>query len=322
VSPQPTVSIVMPTHERLEFLRPAVDSILAQTFRDWELVVADDGSGGPALEYLHALEQREGVRVLRLHHSGNPGKVRNAAIAAARAPLVAIMDSDDLWAPAKLEKQLAAIRNHSDCRWSYTACVFVDAHDVPLPSERNRRWTPHAGDIFAEVVRTTASIPTSGVVASAELLKKVGGFDEAMTCSEDYDLWGRLALESHAAVVDEPLVRVRRHRLGEHQPLGLPHASRDYSLRKLAACVEGERRALVNAERGRNALGLAAVYAAHGQPRRALATVARGAEFGWRSPRWWAGAAKASARACFGALRPSGASASGAEARLERVDQE
>jgi hypothetical protein len=322
VSTLPTVSIVMPTYERLEFLRPAVESVFAQTFRDWELVIADDGSGGPVLDYLRSLEQRDGVRVLRLEHSGNPGKARNAAIAAVRAPLVAIMDSDDLWAPVKLEKQVAAVRKHSDCGWSYTGYVLVDADDVALPSERNRRWIPHAGDIFAEVVRTIASIPTSGVIATAELVQKVGGFDEAMTCSEDYDLWARFALESRAAVVAEPLVRVRRHRLGEHQPLGLPHAARDYSLRKLTGQVDGGRRALVVAERARNALGLATVYAAHGKRRRALSTVAQGAKLGWRSPRWWAGAAKASARACFGTPRASGVSASGVEARLERVDQE
>jgi len=300
MSSPPSVSIVMPTYERLEFLGPAVDSIFTQTFRDWELVIADDGSGGPVLNYLRELEQRERVRVLRLQRFGNPGKARNAAIAAARAPLVAFMDSDDLWAPPKLEKQLAAMREQRDCGWSYTGFVIVDAHDVPLRSEPNRRWTPHAGRIFAEVVRTTASIPTSGVVARTELLKEIGGFDEALECGEDYDLWARFALKSPVSVVAEPLTCLRRYRLDDHQPLGLPHESRDYSLRKLAGRVDGNLRVLVNAERGRNALGLATVFAVHGQRRRAFEAIARGAEFGWRSPRWWLGAAKASARACFG----------------------
>jgi GT2 family glycosyltransferase len=322
MSARPLVSIVMPTYDRLEYLRGAVDSIFAQTFSDWELVIADDGSGAAVLEYLRALEPRDRVRVLYAQHSGNPSRARNAAIAAVRASFVAFMDSDDLWVPDKLERQIATLRGRPDCRWSYSGFVVVDADDVPLPSERERRWTAHAGDVFAAVVRGTASIRTPAVVASTELLKEVGGFDEALVCAEDYDLWARLALKSPVSVVDAPLVRVRRHRHGEHQPLGLPHASRDYSLEKLAGRVHGERRALVIEERSRNALGHAAVFAAHGQRRRAFATVARSFEFSWRSPRWWAGAAKTSALACLGARRPASASAAGVEARLERVDQQ
>jgi glycosyltransferase involved in cell wall biosynthesis len=321
MSAQPLVSIVMPTYDRLEFLPAAVASIFAQTFENWELVIADDGSGEAVRGYLAALERRERVRVLRLEHTGNPGKARNAAIAAARAPLVAFMDSDDLWAPTKLETQLATLRAEPTCRWSYTGFVVVDAHDVPLPSERTRRWSGYGGDIFAEVVRGAASIRTPAVVVRTELVRDVGGFDEALDCAEDYDLWARLALESPVAVVDAPLVRVRRHRRGDHLQLGVPHASRDYSLRKLASRLDGERRALVNGERTRNALLHAAVFAAHGQRRRALATVARSLPFSWRSPRWWAGAAKASALACLGALR-SEASSPGVKTRGQRVDQQ
>jgi hypothetical protein len=317
----PIVSIAMPTYDRLEFLRAAVESIFAQTLRDWELVIADDGSGAPVLDYLGSLEQHERVRVLRLAHTGNPSKVRNAAIAVARAPLVAFADSDDLWEPAKLEKQLATMRMPPECRWSYTGFVIVDADGVPFPSERNRRWTAYAGDIFDEVVRGAASIRTPAVVVSTELLKDVGGFDEALDCAEDYDLWARLALKGPVTVVDEPLVRVRRHRREDHQPLGLPHAARDYSLRKLASQVHGQRRALVNVERSRNALAHAAVYATHGQSRRAFATVAQSLRFSWRSPRWWAGAAKASTLACFGALRPRTPSSRRVETRFERVDE-
>ena len=303
MSERPLVSIVMPTCDRLRFLPPTVQSIFAQTLREWELVIADDGSGAPVLEYLAALERCPRVRVLRRRHVGNPGTVRNAAIAMARAPLVAFIDSDDVWKPEKLELQLAQMRAERACAWSYTAFVNVDADGVPLPSERSRPWAAHAGDVFVQVVRGSASIRTPCVMASTELLQAVGGFDEAIDCAEDYDLWARLALRSPVCVVDQPLVQVRRHREGPNRPIGYAHEARDYSLRKLARGLQGSRRALVEQERSRNALAKAATIAAQGDRWRALSTVASSASFSWRYPRWWYGAAKALARACLATTR-------------------
>ena len=208
---EPIVSIVMPTFNRLEFLPATVESVLMQTMPQWELIIADDGSNRETLDYLENLTRDERIRLVRLHHSGNAGAARNAAIAEARATLLAFLDSDDLWAPNKLERQIAALRANSECRWSYTAFVMVDASGTPLSSERSRPWTPHSGEIFAQTVRTTASIRPSSVLASTAFVREAGAFDVAIDCSEDYDLWLRLALRSPVCVVDEPLIHVRRH---------------------------------------------------------------------------------------------------------------
>ena len=155
--------------------------------------------------------------------------------------MLAFLDSDDLWAPTKLERQLAALRANPECGWSYTAFVMVDADGTPLPSERSRPWTPHSGQIFTQTVRTTASIRPSSVLASTALVREAGAFDEAIDCSEDYDLWLRLALRSPVCVVDEPLISVRRHSSNPKRRAGAPHLARDYSLRKLAAQLDGAR---------------------------------------------------------------------------------
>jgi len=304
---QPLVSIVLPTCDRLRFLPATVRSIFAQTFGDWELVVADDGSGAPVLEYLATLETDERVRVLRREHVGNPGAVRNAAIAEARAPLLAFIDSDDVWEPNKLDRQLTEMRAQPACAWCYTGFVNVDADERPLASERSRSWTAHAGEVFANVVCGSVSIRTPCVMASTALVREVGGFDEAIGCAEDYDLWARLALRSPLCVVNEPLVKVRHHnREYPDSAIGEAHDALDYSLRKLAQGLEGPRRSLVEEERSRNALAKAATISAHGGRWRALSAVASSAGFSWRYPRWWYGAAKALARACLN-LRPAGA---------------
>ena len=224
----------MPTFNRMEFLPATVESVLMQTMPEWELIIADDGSNRETLDYLENLTRDERIRLVRLHHSGNAGAARNAAIAVARATLLAFLDSDDLWAPNKLERQIAVLRANPECRWSYTAFVMVDASGTPLSSERSRPWTAHSGEIFAQTVRTTASIRPSSVLASTALVREAGAFDVAIDCSEDYDLWLRLALRSPVCVVDEPLIHVRRHSSNPKRRAGGPHLARDYSLRKLA----------------------------------------------------------------------------------------
>ena len=93
----PAVSIIFPTYDRLRYLRPAIDSVLAQTFTDWELIIADDGSEEETRSYLRSLGDRR-MRTLWLPHSGNPARVRNAALRMTTGALVAFLDSDDLWA--------------------------------------------------------------------------------------------------------------------------------------------------------------------------------------------------------------------------------
>lgn len=328
MSKPPLVSIVMPTYDRPEFLPATVGSIFAQTFRDWELIVADDGSSAPAAEYLRALERSERVRLLWQPHSGNAGKMRNAALEHARAPFIAFIDSDDVWVPAKLETQLPAMRAAPDCGWSYSAFVLIDAQGSPLPSERSRRWTPHRGRVFDEIVRGAVSIRSPSVVmARTELVREAGGFDEAIDCAEDFDLWARLALRSPICVVDEPLVRVRSHSNNSGRKAGSASVARDYSLRKLAAGTSGRARALIAHERSRNALAHSAALAAHGDRWTSLAPVASSLRFSWRYPGWWYGATKALARACLGtgisvpmspdAARTRSSSVEGIEAGLD-----
>lgn len=290
------VSVVLPTFNRLRFLRPAIESIYAQTFTDWELIIADDGSGPETRQYLESLASDPRVQVVWLPHTGRPSKVRNAALLKAGGEYVAFLDSDDLWAPRKLERQLAALQSRGNCRWSYTAFLRVDAYGNPLPEEAHRLWMPHEGDIFEQVVTGRASIRTPSVLAARELLAQAGGFDEAMLSAEDYDLWLRLALHSEVAIVDEPLVYVRYHDENHTREWQSAFIGRDRSLTQRQQLVDSGRRSLLREERMRNALVLAATHAQLGAQGPMLSALWESLPYSWTYPRWWLGVLKTMVR--------------------------
>ena len=281
------VSVVLPTFNRLRFLRPAIESVYAQTFTDWELIIADDGSDLETRQYLQSLAGHPRVRVVWLTHTGRPSVVRNAALLTAAGEYVAFMDSDDLWATQKLQRQIETLRARPHCRWSYTAFLRVDWHGNPLPEETHRHWVPYEGDIFEHVVTGRASIRTPSVLATRQLIAQAGGFDETMLSAEDYDLWLRLALFSDVAIVDEPLVHVRFHDENHTREWQTAFAGRDHSLSRRQQLVDAGQRSLLREERVKNALTLAAIHAERGSRRHMLRALWESLPYSWSYPRWW-----------------------------------
>jgi len=293
----PLVSIVLPTCNRLQFLRPAIESLFAQTFTDWELVIADDGSDAPTRRYLRALDSLARVQMIWLPHCGRPAVVRNAALHRARGSFIAFMDSDDLWMPTKLQCQIELLRARPRCGWSYTGFCQIDGHGATLAEEATRRWVAHEGSIFEPLITGGVSIRTPSVLASRPLILRAGGFDETLSSAEDYDLWLRLALESEIAIVDEPLVLVRRHDENHSRVWQSAFTGRDHALRKLQDRVDLARRSLLRKERVNNALTLALTHALLGESAAALRALGRSAHYSWSYPHWWLRGAKTLLRA-------------------------
>jgi glycosyltransferase involved in cell wall biosynthesis len=205
----PLVTVVLPTFNRLELVRIAVASVLAQTFAAWELIIVDDGSREETRSFLRGLRDPR-VTVVFAEHTGMPAVVRNRALARARGRYVAFLDSDDRWAPQKLMSQLALMDSLPGRRWSYTAVRRIDADGNEILT-RSVPWAPHSGWILEQVLRVDAQIATPTVMAEIDFVRELGGFDESMRFIEDYDLWARMALRSEAAVESAPLADVRSH---------------------------------------------------------------------------------------------------------------
>lgn len=290
-SSSPLVSIIVPTCNRPDFLPAALDSVRVQTCADWELILADDGSGAPTQELLRSFRDPR-ARVLWLAHTGSPAVVRNRALEEARGEYIAFLDSDDVWMPEKLELQLASLSQRPARGWSYTDFVLVDETGCPLTGARARHAPALDGWILKELVCEQAAVTLPSVMVRRRLLERVGGYDENLLVCEDLDLWVRLAQHSEVDFIDRPLVHVRRH--GQHYSDDLTALEGlDSALAKMHRCLPADVQPLVRSRRARVAVGLMRGYASSGRTRPALATIASSVAYSWRSRFWWQGAGTA-----------------------------
>ncbi len=298
----PLVSIIVPTFDRLKYLRRTLDSVLRQTFTDWELLIADDGSSADTRAYLETFVQLHGpgsaprVRVLWLTHSGRPSVARNAALREARGEYIAFIDSDDLWTPGKLQLQVDSLRRRAGCAWGYTRFVLVDEAGEPTGWQRTRSWPVPDGWIFDRLVRSETVIAVPSVIVSRQLLEQVGGFDESLVMCEDYDLWLRLAARSQVDAIDEPCTLVTRH--AEHsgnELISFEDCARVFDKVRRTRGTE-HLQAILREKSAEVAIGIARGHAVRGNLAAALRTLVASAPGSWRYPWWWSGALGTAAR--------------------------
>jgi glycosyltransferase involved in cell wall biosynthesis len=233
----PKVSVVAPMHNARPWIAEALDSILAQTMPELEVLLIDDGStdGSDAIGRAYASRDPR-VRYLRQDNAG-PSAARNAAIRLARAPFTAFLDSDDRWLPTKLARQLGTATR--DVVVYGDAYRFGDA--VPERDRVGRYVDLVEGDLFDRLLVENI-VPMLTVVAPTGLLRDYGGFDEQLPCAEDLDLWLRMSLGGvRFVVIQEPLAeyRVRADSLSRDDMTMI--AARVAIFRKLQPLVEGER---------------------------------------------------------------------------------
>lgn len=202
----PEVSVVIPTYNRAAMVREAALSVLAQRGVDFELIVIDDGSTDGTAGDLARLREESGgqVRIERIENSG-VAAARDRGVALARAPLVAFLDSDDLWMPDKLARQLDFMRAHPECEVSQCQERWIRGGRRVNPGCRHRK---RGGDLFFDSLRTCLISP-SAVIMRIDLFRALGGFDETMRACEDYDLWLRILVTREIGLLDEVLLERR-----------------------------------------------------------------------------------------------------------------
>lgn len=292
----PTVSIILPTFNRLKYLRLAVDSVLAQSFADWELIIADDGSDGETRSFLTTVATAPRVKMLWLPHTGRPSTVRNAALREATGEYVAFLDSDDLWLPSKLEVQIRSLRCHGTRQWAYAGFTIVDGSGAPRPDGNDRRWPCPEGWIFESLLKMQAIVAAPTVVACRSLVEHLGGFDEGLRVCEDYDLWLRLASRSEVDVIRESLVHVRRHCEHYADDLSALEGWKSVLEKTRGGDLDRHLQFIVQGEVAKVSSLIARRHAMSGDRSGVLQTLLRSWRHSWRYRQWWLGAIAAIAR--------------------------
>ena len=130
VKTTPLVSIVMPAFNSEEFICDAVDSVLAQTYENWELIIVDDCSTDNTRKVLKKFNSYGNIKVITCRQNGGAAKARNRGITEARGAFLCFIDADDLWEPDKLRRQLGFMKKN-DAAFSFASYVFADANGVP-----------------------------------------------------------------------------------------------------------------------------------------------------------------------------------------------
>ncbi len=214
----PDVSVIVPSYNRVAMLRDAVASVLAQRGVRCELIVVDDGSIDGTREEMEQLISSAraancAASIHFLRHERNRGvaAARNAGASLATAPWLAFLDSDDLWAPEKLSRQLQFFADNPRCEIAQTGEIWIRNGVRVNPG---RRHCKRVGDCFIESLRTCLLSP-SATMMRTRLFRRMGGFDEDLIAAEDYDLWLRIMVDCEIGLLDEPLVTRRAGHPGQ-----------------------------------------------------------------------------------------------------------
>ena len=204
----PQVSVIIPTHNRSDFLRSAIASVLNQTYQDYELIVVDDASTANTAEAVAEFSDKR-IRFLRHEITKGGSAARNTGILASECDYIALLDDDDEWLPDKLSKQMEVLLSSPP----EVGCVYTGYVDVSrstgtiigehIPTKR--------GDLSKDLLAENCVGSASSVLLKRECLKKVGLFDESLPCAQDYDLWIRISNEFLFECVPEPLFKYRIH---------------------------------------------------------------------------------------------------------------
>ena len=204
------ISIIIPTYNRASLLPQAIESVLKQTYLGWELLVVDDGSTDNTEEVLQRYLSSK-IRYVKCPHLGLPAIARNVGIREARGEWIAFLDSDDIWLPERLERQMEVVQRRRDaslvCTNAYRKTDETDSDDMKeYVSGPDRKAAIYFEDLVLENF-----VVTSTVLVRKDCLLELGGYDESrdLLASEDYDLWLRLSMHHKIEYLSEPLVIYR-----------------------------------------------------------------------------------------------------------------
>ena len=210
------VSILVPAYNAEATLAATIESVLAQTYADWELIICDDGSSDGTAAVVESFDDSR-IRLIRGERSGLPAVGRNRALEVAQGDHLAFLDADDLWEPEKLQRQLDFFSKHADCGLVFTRLISIDGDGIevspdPIP---DLSGFENPGEFVAPLSENNM-ICNSSVMISRAAYASVGKIDESpeIRGTEDFDYWLRVARQFPVGFLSSAEVRYRVHGQG------------------------------------------------------------------------------------------------------------
>jgi glycosyltransferase involved in cell wall biosynthesis len=204
-----TVDVIIPAFNAAKYLPFALESVGAQTFDDWHIVLVDDGSTDDTAQVIAPFLGRYGSKItyIQQENRGLPAS-RNRAIKSSTSEFIALLDADDIWMPCRLSESLGVLTTRPQVGLTYGLIKLVDSE-----GRTNRTWTGNQGhpegQIASQIYMRKIELPCPTITFRRRCVDEVGFFDETMRATEDRDLWLRIALRYEVAFVPEILASYR-----------------------------------------------------------------------------------------------------------------
>lgn len=194
----PLVSVIIPTFNRAHSLNKAIDSVLSQTYKDFELIIIDDGSTDDTSQILKAYQD---ISIFKTENNG-VSKARNIGIQKAKGKWISFLDSDDVWLKDKLMKQVDFAKQNPSINLIHGEEIWIRNGKRVNPKFKHQKG---GGDQFIPSLKLCAISPST-VMLKKELLMKMGLFREDYPCCEDYDLWLKITSQNDVGFIDDFLI--------------------------------------------------------------------------------------------------------------------
>ncbi|WP_254568610.1 glycosyltransferase [Oscillatoria sp. HE19RPO] len=201
----PTISVIIPAYNAEKTIQETIESVLNQTFQDFELIIINDGSTDKTLEIISNLSDSR-IKVFSFPNSGAQ-KSRNRGISLATGEYLSFIDADDLWTPDKLEMQLKALKNNPEAGVAYSWTDYIDESGQRLPGGQYFKITNH---VYERLLLGDFIGSGSNPLIRKEAFLAVGTFDESLVGGQDWEMWIRLASKYQFTVVKRPQILYRQ----------------------------------------------------------------------------------------------------------------
>lgn len=203
---QPKVSVIITTYNRADYLGFAIDSVLSQTFEDFELIIIDDGSTDGTKELVNSYQDERIIYHYQENRGQNPA--RNKGMAISNGEYIAHLDSDDMWIPSKLEKQVYILENNYNIGLVYCGTQLIDGMHNVIGTQP---IVIHNGKVLDKLLMTNFLYNGSCAIFRKDCLKKVGFFDESFKRMTDWEFYLKFAIYYKFFGINEYLLKYRIH---------------------------------------------------------------------------------------------------------------